>query len=82
MNASEFAHNRRTVPTPYGEIAYVERGEGPAAVFVHGFLMNGHLWRDVIESLSTVRRCIAIDLLGHGQTQVSSDQDLSFDSQA
>jgi pimeloyl-ACP methyl ester carboxylesterase len=82
MDAMEFAASRRSVTTPYGSIAYVERGEGPAAVFVHGFLMNGYLWRDVIELLSASRRCIALDLLAHGHTQVAPGQDLSFDAQA
>lgn len=82
MKAIEFAERRRTIDTRYGAIAYVERGEGPAAIFVHGFLMNGYLWRDVIELLSTSRRCIALDLLGHGHTRVTADQDLSFDAQA
>jgi len=30
--------------------------DGPAAVFVHGFPLNGFQWRDVIESLGGVRR--------------------------
>jgi hypothetical protein len=29
---------RRFVDTPSGRIAYVERGRGPAALFVHGVL--------------------------------------------
>jgi pimeloyl-ACP methyl ester carboxylesterase len=31
--------------TRFGEIAYTERGEGPAALFVHGVMLNGYLWR-------------------------------------
>jgi pimeloyl-ACP methyl ester carboxylesterase len=33
------------VATPSGRIAYAESGSGPVALFVHGVLLNGHLWR-------------------------------------
>ena len=82
MNVTAFAAARRTVTTPFGEIAYVERGEGPAALFVHGVILNGYLWHDVIEALAPHRRCIALDLMGHGHTRVADDQDLSFAAQA
>src|SRR4051812_6210139 len=31
---------RRSVETPSGRINYVERGTGPAALFIHGVLLN------------------------------------------
>ena len=68
--------------TPFGEISYHERGAGPAALFVHGVFLNGHLWRHVIERVADVRRCIAVDLMGHGATRTGPDQDVSFDAQA
>jgi pimeloyl-ACP methyl ester carboxylesterase len=82
MNAAEFAAARKTVTTPYGEIAYVERGSGPTALFVHGVILNGYLWHDVIDELEPQRRCIAMDLMGHGYSRVADDQDLSFAAQA
>jgi len=78
MDEKEFASLRKTVKTPYGEIAYVEKGSGPAALFVHGVLLNGYLWRDAIEALSDTRRCIAPDLLGHGATEAPADVDSTF----
>jgi pimeloyl-ACP methyl ester carboxylesterase len=78
MDAKEFASLRKTVTTPYGEIAYVEKGSGPAALFVHGVLLNGYLWRDAIAALSDTRRCIAPDLLGHGATKAPADVDSTF----
>jgi len=82
MDAKEFASLRKTIKTAYGDIAYVERGSGPAALFVHGVLLNGFLWRDAIEALSDSRRCIAVDLLGHGATKAAADADGSFAGQA
>src|SRR5262245_15576854 len=36
---------RRSVETASGRISYTEQGAGPVALFVHGVLLNGHLWR-------------------------------------
>src|SRR5262245_66592846 len=74
--------NRLFASTPFGEIAYTERGAGPAALFVHGVFLNGDLWRPVIDRVADVRRCIAVDLMAHGGTRTRPDQDLSFDAQA
>ena len=49
---------------------------------MHGVFLNGYLWRHVIDSVSDLRRCIAIDLLGHGATRIADNQDISFASQA
>jgi pimeloyl-ACP methyl ester carboxylesterase len=68
--------------TPLGDISYSERGTGPAALFVHGVFLNGHLWRHVIDRVADVRRCIAVDLLAHGATRTRPGQDVSFDAQA
>ncbi|TBR37100.1 MULTISPECIES: alpha/beta fold hydrolase [Dyella] len=65
---------RRYVRTPQGNIAYVERGQGPAALFLHGFPLNSFQWRDALARLSPYRRCIAPDWLGLGYTQVAAGQ--------
>lgn len=59
---------RSTVPTSVGEIAYLEAGSGPAALFVHGVFFNAELWRGQLEGLAGARRCLAPDLLAHGQS--------------
>jgi pimeloyl-ACP methyl ester carboxylesterase len=68
--------------TPVGDIAYLDRGNGPAALFVHGVFLNNHLWRHVIDQVADMRRCIAIDLLAHGATRTSSEQNVDFTAQA
>ena len=73
---------KQRVTTRVGEVAYAERGEGPAALFVHGVFLNSFYWRHVIERLSGERRCLAPDLLGHGSTPVKQDQDVSLRVQA
>ena len=77
------AHPRclKYADTPFGEIAYTEKGTGPTAVFLHGVFLNGYLWRHVIDQVADIRRCIAIDLLAHGATRTAPGQDLSFEAQ-
>jgi pimeloyl-ACP methyl ester carboxylesterase len=73
---------KRIVQTASGRIAYTERGTGPVALFVHGVLLNAHLWRHQLAHLSDIRRCIAPDLLAHGDTDISQDQDVSVTANA
>jgi pimeloyl-ACP methyl ester carboxylesterase len=70
------------VETPSGRIAYTQTGTGPVALFVHGVLLNKHLWRHQLSGLSDIRRCIAVDLLAHGGTTMTADQDVSVTANA
>ncbi|HEY0231676.1 MAG TPA: alpha/beta hydrolase [Dokdonella sp.] len=72
----------KSIATPSGRIHYAEQGEGPVALFVHGVLMNGHLWRHQLAQLSDLRRCIAPDLLAHGDTEIVPEQDVSVSANA
>lgn len=78
----EVSADTKIVQTPSGRIAYTERGTGPVALFVHGVLLNKHLWRHQLAYLSDLRRCIAIDLLAHGETEIAGDQDVSVTANA
>ena len=69
--AARWNSDRRFADTAAGRIAYVERGSGPPALFIHGFPLNGFQWRDVIARLQSTRRCLAPDLLGLGFTEVA-----------
>jgi pimeloyl-ACP methyl ester carboxylesterase len=80
--ATASATLKKVVVTGSGRIAYTEQGTGPAAVFLHGVLLNGYLWRNQLAALSDVRRCIAIDLLAHGDTEVDPQQDVSATANA
>jgi pimeloyl-ACP methyl ester carboxylesterase len=82
MDRSKPSPTRRSVQTPSGRISYTEQGRGPVALFVHGVLLNGHLWRHQLAHLSDIRRCIAVDLLAHGDTETAPDQDVSVTANA
>jgi pimeloyl-ACP methyl ester carboxylesterase len=81
-SATEPAASRHIVETPSGRISYIEQGKGEVALFVHGVLLNGHLWRHQLQDLSDIRRCIAVDLLAHGDTEIAPDQDVSVTANA
>src|SRR5580700_4662255 len=82
MNGTGLLEIGQSVETASGRISYTEQGAGPVALFVHGVLLNGHLWRHQLEDLSDVRRCIAVDLLAHGDTEIGPDQDVSVTANA
>lgn len=82
LDAAAFHALRRFASTRFGDIAYVERGSGEAALFLHGFPLNGFHWRGAIERLAADRRCIALDFMGLGYSDVPAAQDLSPGAQA
>ena len=82
MSEKKSSPVRRSVQTTSGRISYTEQGSGPVALFVHGVLLNGYLWRHQLEDLSDVCRCIAVDLLAHGDTEIAPDQDVSVTANA
>jgi len=82
MNGTKRLAMRQSIETASGRISYLEQGAGQVALFVHGVLLNGHLWRHQLEDLSDIRRCIAVDLLAHGDTQITPDQDVSVTANA
>src|ERR1700731_3190010 len=82
MAANESHSTKHSVRTPSGRISYTEQGSGPVALFVHGVLLNGYLWRHQQAGLSDVRRTIAVDLLAHGATEIAPDQDVSVAANA
>jgi pimeloyl-ACP methyl ester carboxylesterase len=82
MDVATFHARRRFADVKSGRIAYFEAGQGRTALFVHGVPLNGYHWRNVIDRVSHRRRCIAIDLMGLGYTEIGPSQDVSFTAQA
>jgi pimeloyl-ACP methyl ester carboxylesterase len=82
MSSKETLITTHSVETPSGRISYASAGSGPVALFVHGVVLNKHLWRRQLAGLSDVRRCIAVDLLAHGDTEIAPDQDVSVTANA
>ena len=51
-----------------GRIHVVERGRGPAIVFLHGIMLRSDLWAHALRDLAPHHRVIAVDLRGHGKS--------------
>jgi len=49
-------------------MAYVEMGEGDPIVFQHGNPTSSYLWRNIMPHLADQGRCIAVDLIGMGDS--------------
>ncbi|MGN0042101.1 MULTISPECIES: alpha/beta fold hydrolase [unclassified Rhodococcus (in: high G+C Gram-positive bacteria)] len=68
-----------TVDLAAGPIHYVEHGDGPAVVFLHGLLMNHTVWDEVIDRLPAGFRYVRPDLpLGAHPEPMRPDADLSL----
>jgi haloalkane dehalogenase len=73
---------RQHADTSFGKIAYIERGSGPVALFLHGFPLSSFQWRGCIELLLPHRRCVAPDWMGLGRTEVAPGQSITPTAQA
>ncbi len=56
----------QTVELSGNELSYLDVGEGPAMLFVHGILGSHQGWAHLVTELSSQWRVIAPDLFGHG----------------
>lgn len=50
-------------------MAYVEMGRGDPIVFQHGNPTSSYLWRNIMPHLADLGRCIAVDLIGMGDSE-------------
>jgi pimeloyl-ACP methyl ester carboxylesterase len=48
------------------ELSYLDSGEGPAVLFIHGLLGSHRNWAHLVDTLDTRHRVLAPDLIGHG----------------
>jgi len=49
-------------------MAYYETGQGDPVVFQHGNPTSSYLWRNIIPHVADLGRCIAVDLIGMGDS--------------
>ena len=59
---------QRTIEVNGLKMAYVESGEGDPIVFQHGNPTSKYLWRNIIPHAEPHGRCIALDLIGMGDS--------------
>jgi len=66
MNAAE--HPRKKIEVHGKGMAYVEMGAGDPIVFQHGNPTSSYLWRNIMPHAADLGRCIALDLIGMGDS--------------
>lgn len=49
-------------------LAYTEMGSGAPILFQHGNPTSRYLWRNILPELADLGRCIAVDLIGMGES--------------
>jgi pimeloyl-ACP methyl ester carboxylesterase len=81
IDAKAFDASRKFADLSISRVAYVERGRGLTALFVHGYPLNGFQWRGALEKLQAHRRCIAPDVMGLGYTETPEGQPISPETQ-
>ena len=72
------SHPRKRVSVDGTEISYVDTGDGPPVVFLHGNPTSSYLWRNIIPHLSNSARCLAPDLVGMGDSGKAPDGSYRF----
>ena len=70
---SSTAHDKQFVDVNGRRMAYVEMGEGDPIVFQHGNPTSSFLWRNIMPALADRGRCIAVDLIGMGDSDKLAD---------
>lgn len=67
------------VQLPQGTIRYRDAGNGDPLVFIHGIVVNGDIWRNVVPRLERDVRCVVPDWpLGSHSAPMSPDADFSL----
>ncbi|MGI9250546.1 MAG: haloalkane dehalogenase [Pseudohongiellaceae bacterium] len=66
-------HPKKTIQVKGKTMAYVEMGEGDPIIFQHGNPTSSYLWRNVMPHLAGQGRCIALDLIGMGDSDKLDD---------
>ena len=71
MNHAELP--KRLVEVEGRKMAYVELGSGDPILFQHGNPTSSYLWRNVMPHVEDLGRCIALDLIGMGDSDKLPD---------
>ncbi len=61
-------HPKKKIRVNGRDLAYVEMGDGDPIVFQHGNPTSSYLWRNIMPLLSSFGRCVAVDLIGMGDS--------------
>lgn len=71
---SDIELEKKSIEVLGRNMTYVEMGEGSPIIFQHGNPTSSYLWRNIIPYLEDQGRCIAIDLIGMGDSDKLDDE--------
>ena len=74
------AHPKKFIEVKGRKMAYVELGDpnGRPIIFQHGNPTSSYLWRNIMPHLAQLGRCIALDLIGMGDSEKLPDEPDSY----
>ena len=70
---NDWSRRKKFIAVDGRRMAYVELGSGRPIVFQHGNPTSSYLWRNILPQLADRGRCIAIDLIGMGDSDKLPD---------
>jgi haloalkane dehalogenase len=69
LNTAEYPFAPHELQLDAGRLHYIDEGQGPAVVLVHGTPVWSFLYRNLVKELSRTHRCIVPDHLGFGLSE-------------
>lgn len=72
----------KSIQTSFGKLHYLEGGNGPTLVFLHGIFALKEHWIDVSRQVSGTYRVILLDLPGFGENQRLNPTEYDYAQQA
>ena len=82
MSSTTSEHAPRTIALRAGPAAFLDAGEGPPVVCIHGLPGSSRDFRWLFEPLASRVRLVAVDLPGFGQTPIATAPDASPEGRA
>src|SRR5215204_3209964 len=81
MRLDRFSEKKRFLDLGEVRVAYYEEGNGEPLLLLHGCPFSSFIWRKVIPLLSPRYRCLALFLMGTGDTETPEGTDWSLRAQ-
>ena len=73
LDSDEYPFQSKYLTLEQGNLHYIDEGDGPVILFVHGTPAWSFVYRKQIKALSNNFRCIAVDHLGFGLSDAPKD---------
>jgi 2-hydroxymuconate-semialdehyde hydrolase len=79
---NKFETNHKYLLVAGHRLAYLDEGNGPPVLLIHGIPTSSLLWRHILPVLAETHRVIAPDMLNYGKSDKPTDADVSIAAQS